>query len=276
MSDEGKQRTAPAPQVTLVALPDVPPVAPGDDLAAIIADSLKAANLKLRAGDVLVVTSKLLSKVEGRFVDLTTVAPSDHARQVAELVRKDPRLVELILRESSAISRMRPEVLIVRHRLGFTLANAGIDQSNIGRAGQDWVLLLPEDPDASAARLRADLQARCGVAAGIVISDSHGRPFRLGTVNVAIGIAGLPALLDLRGRPDLDGRVLRVSIAALGDELAAAAGLLSGQAAEGLPVVLVRGLHLPAADGQAAELVRPRELDLYADTISGGLPENCG
>lgn len=252
-------------QLTLIGLPHIPHVQPGDDLAAILVASLETARLTLEPGDIVVITSKLVSKAEGRFVDLRTVEPSARARTVAERTRKDPRMVELILRESTAISRMRPDVLIVRHRLGFTLANAGIDHSNVGRDGEDWVLLLPEDPDRSAAQIRQRLRDLTGTAPGIVISDSHGRPFRIGTVGVAIGLAGFPAAWDKRGQRDLYGRELRITVTGLGDELAAAAGLVTGQGAEGLPVVLVRGTALPEGDGCAADLVRPEALDLYAD-----------
>lgn len=251
------------PQLTLLALPGIPLIQPGDDLARLTADSLQRAGLALVPDDVLVITSKLVSKAEGRFVNLATVEPSAQAREVAEATHKDPRLVELILRESSGISRMAGEVLIVRHRLGFTLANAGIDHSNVGPDGEDWVLLLPEDPDESARRIRAALGDLTGVQPGIVISDSHGRPFRMGTCNMAIGLAGFAAVWDLRGQHDLFGRVLRVSMTGFGDELAAAAGLLSGQGAESRPVVLIRGLALPPGEGRAADLVRPPEFDLY-------------
>ncbi len=237
---------------------------PGDDIARLIVDSLEQADLAPQAGDVFVITSKLVSKSEGRFVDLGTITPSSHAERVAHMTRKDPRLVELILRESTAISRMRGEVLIVRHRLGFTVANAGIDHSNVGE-GEELVLLLPEDPDRSARQIRDALHAMTGITPGIVISDSHGRPFRIGTINVAIGLAGIPAVWDQRGNRDLYGHVLRVTVTGLGDEIAAAAGLLIGQAAEGLPVVMVRGLHLPPGEGKAADLVRPVAMDLYAD-----------
>lgn len=257
-------------QLALIGLPNIPHVQPGGDLAAILVASLESARLALEPGDILVVTSKLVSKAEGRFVDLRTVEPSARARTVAEKTRKDPRMVELILRESTAISRMRPDVLIVRHRLGFTLANAGIDHSNVGRAGEEWVLLLPEDPDRSAAQIRQRLYALTGVAPGIVISDSHGRPFRIGTVGVAVGLAGFPAIWDKRGQRDLYGRELRVTVTGLGDELAAAAGLVTGQGAEGLPVVLVRGMAVPQGDGCAADLVRPEALDLYADHQDAG------
>lgn len=252
-------------QVTLMGLPGIPHIQPGDDLARLIVVALERAQLTLTLGDVLVITSKLISKAEGRFVDLSTVKPSPRAQEIAARCYKDPRLVELILRESTHISRLRGEVLIVRHRLGFTLANAGIDHSNVGRGGEDWVLLLPENPDASAVRLREAVGSITGVRPGIVISDSHGRPFRIGTVNVAIGAAGLPTVRDMRGERDLYGRVLRVTVTGVGDEIAAAAGLITGQGAEGLPVVLVRGLALPAGDGRAADLVRPEVQDLYAD-----------
>jgi coenzyme F420-0:L-glutamate ligase/coenzyme F420-1:gamma-L-glutamate ligase len=250
-------------QLTLVALPGIPHIQPGDDLARLIVASLESAKIALAPADVLVITSKLVSKAEGRFVDLRTVTPSSRALEVAGITHKDPRLVELILAESTGISRMRGEVLIVRHRLGFTLANAGIDHSNVGREGEEWVLLLPEDPDESARRIRESLGTLTGVVPGVVISDSHGRPFRLGTVGVAIGLAGFPATWDMRGQRDLFGRVLRVTVTGLGDELAAAAGLVTGQGAEGLPVVLVRGMHLPPGDGCAADLIRPSDQDLF-------------
>lgn len=261
------QTKPPPTQLTLAGLPGIPHVQPGDHVARLIVGGLDAAGLALLPGDILVITSKLVSKAEGRFVDLGTITPSAKAVTVARRTNKDPRLVELILRESSGISQMRGEVLIVRHRLGFTLANAGIDHSNVGRDGEDWVLLLPEDPDDSAHRIRDDLHALTGVWPGVVISDSHGRPFRIGTVGVAIGLAGFPAVWDRRGEHDLFGRVLRVTVTGLGDELAAAAGLILGQGAEGLPVVLVRGMALPSGEGCAADLVRPVSLDLYHNDV---------
>lgn len=252
-------------QLSLIALPGIPHVQPGDDLAHLIVAGLRSGDLALEAGDILVITSKLVSKSEGRFVDLRVVTPSPRAEEVGRRTNKDPRLVELILQESTGISRMRGEVLIVRHRLGFTLANAGIDHSNVSPEGEEWVLLLPEDPDASARRIREALHTLTGIAPGVVISDSHGRPFRMGTVGTAIGLAGFPAVWDKRGQRDLFGRVLRVTVTGLGDELAAAAGLVTGQGAEGLPVVLVRGMTVPPGDGHAVDLVRPVELDLYAN-----------
>lgn len=223
------------------------------------------AGLGLEDGDVLVVAQKIVSKVEGRLVDLAQVAPGERARELAEETGKDARLVELILQESEEVSRTGPNLLIVRHRLGITSANAGIDRSNVrpGERGEEWVLLLPEDPDRSAARLRQEIQAALGVEIGVIIADSHGRPFRLGTVGVAIGVAGLPALWDRRGERDLFGFQLQHTDVAVADEIAAAAGLLMGQAGEGLPAVVVRGLRLPSEQGTARDLVRPREKDLY-------------
>jgi len=234
-------------------------------VAALLLQALDRAGQTLRDGDVLAVAQKIVSKAEGRQVRLAAVTPSARAEEVAAVVGKDARLVELILRESTAVSRLAPGVLIVRHRLGFTSANAGIDRSNVQTHSgeEEAVLLLPLNPDASAVALREALRAATGAAAGVVITDSHGRPFRLGTVGVAIGVAGLPALWNRRGEADLYGYRLQHTDVGLADEIAAAAGLLMGQAAEGLPAVLLRGLRLPPAGGRATDLVRPDELDLY-------------
>ncbi len=270
-------RAAPAPEpagpvrcderLELHALPGLPLVRRGDDLPALIAAGLARAGLLLKDGDVLAVTSKVLSRAEGRFVDLSTVVPSPRARAVAQAVGKDPALVELILGESTAISRQAPGVLIVRHRLGFIAAHAGIDCSNAVPEGAapgsgPWALLLPTDPDAQAARIQAALQG--GVRLGVVITDSHGRAFRLGTVGAAIGVAGLPALWDRRGDLDLYGRPLEITVTALADQIAAAADLVAGQAAERRAVVLVRGLHFSPGAHAAAELYRNPNQDLYA------------
>ncbi len=251
------------PALTLFALPGIPLIQPGDDIASFIITSLRAASLVLEASDVLVITSKIVSKAERRRLDLRTVTPSARAQEIAVTTGKDPRLVEAVLSESSAVSRMGNNVLLTRHRLGFVSANAGIDHSNVGPDGEEWVLLLPQDPDASARRIRDALQRELGTAPGIIISDTHGRPHRLGNISVAIGVAGLPALLNLRGQPDLFGRALQYTEIGVADEIASAADLLSGQAAEGLPVMLVRGLHLPSGDGHASDLVRPLNMDLY-------------
>lgn len=255
-----------APQLVLTALPGIPIVRAGDDLVAIILEALRGAGIALAACDVVVVTSKLVSRAEGRLVDLHEVEPSARAVEVAAIVNRDPRLVELILRESESISRLKKDVLIVRHRLGMTVANAGIDRSNVDPASTDdtKVLLLPVDPDASAERIRRGIEEATGAPIGVVITDSFGRPFRLGTVGVAVGVAGMPALWDQRGRKDLFGRRLELTITALGDQIAAAADLLAGQAGEARPVVLMRGLSFPPADGRARDIVRPREFDIYS------------
>lgn len=252
------------PSVLLTAVPHIPDVQPGDDVAELILAALAGANLSLQSGDVLAIAQKIVSKAEGRLVRLADVTPSAQAAEVAAQTDKDPRLVELILQESEEISRLKPGVLVVRHRLGFTSANAGIDRSNVGTATDDeCVLLLPPDPDASAQRIRQAICDRLGIDAGVIITDSHGRPFRLGTVGVAIGVAGLPALWDRRGEQDRYGYTLQHTDVGVADEIAAAAGLLMGQAGEGLPVVLLRGLKLPPQEGKAADLIRPKELDLY-------------
>jgi len=251
--------------LSLSALPEFPEVNAGDDLAPLIVDRLEAAGWALRDADVLVVAQKIVSKAEGRRVNLADIVPSPRARALAEQVAKDARLVELILSESRRVVRTARDVLIVEHRLGFIMANAGIDQSNVASssAGQEWALLLPQHPDASAERLRAALAAHSGRAIGVIINDSFGRPWRVGTVGVAIGVAGWPATLDLRGRPDRFGRTLRVTVVGHADEIAAAASLLMGQSSEGRPVVLVRGLapSAPPSDGQA--LLRPAAEDLF-------------
>jgi coenzyme F420-0:L-glutamate ligase/coenzyme F420-1:gamma-L-glutamate ligase len=251
-------------RLSLVALGGIPLVRPGDDLAALILSALEATGERLIDGDVLVLAQKIVSKAEGRIVDLATVTPSAEARRLADVVDKDPRLVELILAESTEVVRYRKGVLIVAHRCGAVLANAGIDRSNVGQtAGAERVLLLPADPDRSCAALRDSLRQRTGAEVGIVINDSLGRAWRNGTVGAALGAAGIAALLDLNGRPDLFDRPLQATQVGLADELAAAASLLMGQADEGRPVVLVRGLKGVAGDGSAGDLVRPREQDLF-------------
>jgi coenzyme F420-0:L-glutamate ligase / coenzyme F420-1:gamma-L-glutamate ligase len=232
-------------------------VRPGDDLATLLGAALARQKLAPRKHDVLVVTQKVVSKAEGRFVSLAEVTPGAEALRVADLCRKDPRLVELVLSEAAAVVRAVPHVLITRHRLGHVMANSGIDQSNLGSGDDERVLLLPRDPDASAAALSDTL----GVA--VVISDSFGRPWRLGTVAVAIGAAGLPALSDRRGESDRDGRVLEVTQLALGDILATAANLATGEGAEGNPAALVRGFAWSGPQRPAADLVRPLAEDLF-------------
>ena len=248
----------------VLAIPGIPMIAAGDDLAALIAEGLTRANLKPRASDVIVIAQKIVSKAEGRGVDLATVMPSARAIELAKEVQKDPRLVELILSESVRVVRSRPNVLIVEHRLGFVMANAGVDQSNVASPdGPQFALLLPADPDGSAAALRTRLGSLCGAPPAVVITDSFGRAWRRGTAGVAIGAAGLPALLDLRGNPDLFGRELQVSITGFADEIAAAASLVMGQGNEAQPVVLMRGLTWSAPANPASELVRPAAEDMF-------------
>jgi coenzyme F420-0:L-glutamate ligase/coenzyme F420-1:gamma-L-glutamate ligase len=248
----------------VIALSGLPLIKAGDDLVELIASSLKQNGVKPRAHDVLVVAQKILSKAEGRMVDLATIKPSARAIALATEVDKDPRLVEVILSESVRVVRARRNVLIVEHRLGFIMANAGVDQSNVGPAdGAQRALLLPEHPDRSAETLRNGLAAATGIDLAVVINDSFGRAWRQGTAGVAIGVAGLPALIDLRGRPDLFGRKLEVSVVGFADEVAAAASLLMGQADEASPVVLIRGLRWSAPESTAATLIRPSNEDLF-------------
>jgi coenzyme F420-0:L-glutamate ligase/coenzyme F420-1:gamma-L-glutamate ligase len=253
-----------AGELSLTALADFPTVAQGDDLAALTAAALARAGITLAADDVLVIAQKVVSKAEGRRIDLAQVIPSTRALELARTVEKDPRLVELVLRESVRVVRSAKDVLIVEHRLGFIMANAGIDQSNVADpAGGDFALLLPEAPDASAVRLRERLGELTGCKPGIVISDSFGRAWRMGTVGVAIGCAGLPATLDLRGDSDLFGRPLRVTVVGHADEVASAASIVMGQADEGRPVVLVRGLASRFPEKPASALLRPGDEDLF-------------
>ena len=250
-----------AHDLVLRPLRGVPRIAAGDDPASIALAALEATNESLRDGDVLVFAQKIISKAEGRSIALSAVTPSPPALRLAEATKKDARLVELILHESSAVLRHRPGLLIVGHRLGLVLANAGIDHSNVDGDGR--VLLLPVDPDASAKRIRAEVKRKAGVDIGVLIIDSIGRAWRMGTIGTAIGIGGLPGLIDLRGHPDLNGRPLETTEVGFADELAAAASLMMGQADEATPIVLARGVPYARRDGAASELVRPKERDLF-------------
>lgn len=251
-----------APSLTLSALAGLPLIKPGDDLGALLIGALRRARIVPQDNDVLVVAQKVVSKAEGRIVDLKGVVPSARAIAVGKEVNKDARLVEIILSESSEIIRQKRDVLIVAHRLGFIMANAGVDQSNV--AGEDeQALLLPIDPDASAAALKAQLDREFGVDIGVVVNDSFGRPWRFGVVGVALGAAGIPVLQNMVGVPDLFGRKMRVTEVAVADEIAAAASLLMGQGAEGLPAVHLRGLNWNAPAAQASALLRPKDQDLF-------------
>jgi len=268
----------PNPALQLTPLPNIPLVEPGDDLVELILKALAQAGIQLLDGDILVLAQKIVSKAEGRIINLCEISPSVQAQQLAEQSGKDPRLAELILRESRQILRVRPGVIIVEHRLGFVCASAGIDHSNVIRPGEkqgkepvdkpdpkpeDWVLLLPENPDASAQAIRSRLETATGARLGVLIIDSHGRAWRMGTEGVAIGLSGLPGLVDMRGWPDLFDFRLQITQVGVADELAAAASLIMGQAAEGTPVVHVRGFPYPLREGALNELLRPREQDLF-------------
>jgi coenzyme F420-0:L-glutamate ligase/coenzyme F420-1:gamma-L-glutamate ligase len=251
-------------ELQLIPVPGIPLIEPGTDLVSLICDITGNQGPALRDGDVLVVAQKIVSKAEGRYVDLATVEPGERALALSKDVQKDPRLVEVILRESRKVLRHKANVLIVEHRLGFVLANAGVDQSNVDpRRGTTPVLLLPEDPDRSAKLLHEGLQTRLGKDIAVVINDSFGRAWRLGTVGVALGAAGLPALRDLRGQPDLYDRSLQVTETGFADEIAAAASLLMGQADEATPIVVVRGLKWSAKASPAAQLLRDPGDDLF-------------
>jgi coenzyme F420-0:L-glutamate ligase/coenzyme F420-1:gamma-L-glutamate ligase len=251
-------------RITLIAIPDIPLIQAGDDIAAILLDRMARAGLAFMDGDALVLCQKIVSKAEGRAFKLREVSPSEDAQALAAETGKDPRLVQLILNESGAVLRTRPQLIIAEHRLGWICANAGIDRSNVNQAQEDGVvLLLPRDPDGSAREIRDRLAAASGAQIAVIINDTHGRPFRNGAVGVAIGVAGMSPLSDLRGQPDLFGYQLQTSVLGTADEIAAAASLLMGQADEGRPAVLVRGAPISFGKGTARELQRPEEQDLF-------------
>ena len=261
---------SPSP-LTLTPLAGIPLIQPGDDLAEMVLSALQTSHLDLQDGDILVLAQKIVSKSEGRLVCLDSITePSIKSVVYAAEADKDPRLVELIMRESNDLVRIRPGLMIVEHRLGFICANAGIDHSNVqppadaeNQNPEYWVLLLPENPDASAASLREKLEAAAGVELGIVIIDSHGRAWRNGIVGITIGLSGVPGVVDKRGEEDLFGYELRVTEVGVADELAAAASLVMGQVAEGMPVIHVRGFPYPLRDAELNELIRSKEKDLF-------------
>lgn len=248
------------PALALTALEGIPEIVAGDELSLIVRAALARTGITLADGDVLVLAQKIVSKSEGRSVALTSVEPTARARELAAATGKDPRLVELVLRESAEVLRAKRDVIIVEHRRGWIMANAGIDMSNVD-AGGEQVLLLPDDPDASCRALRAALADLADT--GVIINDSFGRPWRNGVTGTALGVAGLPGLVDLRGTCDRFGRAMRSTEVALADEVAAAASLLMGQAAEGLPVIHVRGVPYARRDGNGRELLRPKAMDLF-------------
>jgi coenzyme F420-0:L-glutamate ligase/coenzyme F420-1:gamma-L-glutamate ligase len=246
--------------ITLSAIEGIPLVNKGDDLARLIASGIEKTGLKLQAGDIVVICQKVVSKAEGRVVDLKTIAPSEFANSLAKRWEKDPRAVELVLRQTNRMVRNDRGVIIVETGQGWVCANAGVDESN--SLTDDSAILLPEDPDASAARLRAGLKNLCGLEIAVLVTDTFGRPWRDGLTEICLGIAGMNPILDLRGTTDLGGRELQHTVVAIADELAAAAGLLMEKAAA-VPAVLVRGYAYQPFDGSAKVLIRPAEADLF-------------
>jgi coenzyme F420-0:L-glutamate ligase/coenzyme F420-1:gamma-L-glutamate ligase len=252
--------------LTITPLYGIPDITPESCLDELILQALARQSMVLNEKDILVLAQKVISKAENCFINYAKLNPSAEALMLAEICGKDPQFVELILMQSKSVIRVAPGVLIVEHHSGFISANAGIDHSNIGKnelPGEKWALLIPEDADASAKRLRMQLKAATGKDVGVLIIDSHGRPWRYGTVGVSIGFAGLPSLVDLRGKTDLYGRVLEATVICAVDELAAAASLVMGQTDEALPVVHVRGFPYPFTDGNFSEIIRPKENDLF-------------
>jgi coenzyme F420-0:L-glutamate ligase/coenzyme F420-1:gamma-L-glutamate ligase len=252
--------------LTLTSLQNIPFIRQGDPLADILLKSLNEQNLNLEDNDILVLAQKIVSKSEGRLVNLANIQPSPRAIDLAPEIEKDPRLIELILQESNEVLRVRKGVIVVEHKLGFVCANAGIDHSNVmgeGNTNEDFVLLLPEDPDASAKKLREEIKQRTQKDIAVMIIDSHGRAWRNGTVGICIGLSGIPALIDERGWKDLFGYTLKATIVGVADELAAAASLVMGQAAEGTPAVHVRGYPYPLGEGSLKELIRPKDMDMF-------------
>jgi coenzyme F420-0:L-glutamate ligase/coenzyme F420-1:gamma-L-glutamate ligase len=250
--------------ISLCALNSVPDVRPGDDLAAVVLEAAKCSRVQFDDGDIVVLAQKIVSKSEGRYVDLESVDPSGEAKRLARICGKDPRIVDLILKESTEVVRCVPGVIIVRHKLGLVLANAGIDQSNLpGNQSGERVLLLPVDPDGSAFELQQTLEASTSRILGVAIIDSLGRAWRNGTAGVCIGASGFETLRDMRGSRDLYGRTMQATVIGIGDELAAAASLVMGQADEGTPIVLVKGMILTSLSARARDLVRPVSQDLF-------------
>jgi len=262
--------------LTLTPLLNIPLIRQGDNMVEILLNALQKTGITLQDNDILVIAQKVISKAEGRTVNLTTITPSSRALEFAQTTQKDPRLLELILQESNKVMRTRLGMIIVEHRLGFVCANAGIDHSNVSAPessrdfeslewldSEDWVLLLPENPDQSALQIREKIERVTGTHIGVLIIDSHGRAWRQGTVGITIGISGMPGLVDLRGEADLNGRILQITQVGAADELAAAASLVMGQAAEGTPVVHVRGFPYQLREANLSELLRPKDQDLF-------------
>jgi coenzyme F420-0:L-glutamate ligase/coenzyme F420-1:gamma-L-glutamate ligase len=252
--------------LTLTPLQNIPLIRQDDHLADILLKSLLETKIELKDDDIIVIAQKVVSKAEGRMRNIADVIPSSRALELAEKTQKDARVVELMLQESNEVLRTRVGAIIVEHRLGFVCANAGIDHSNVAGHGNDkeeYVLLLPEDPDGTARRIREEVRQQTGINIGVMIIDSHGRAWRNGTVGICIGLSGIPAVMDERGWKDLFGYTLQVTVVGVADELAAAASLMMGQAAEGIPAVHVRGFPYPLGEGSLKELIRPKGQDMF-------------
>lgn len=246
--------------ISIIPIPGVPQIHPGDDLTALLLKAIDEADIGVKDGDVLVICQKVVSKAEGAVIDLKTIEPSPFAQQTAALWEKDPRMVEVVLRESSRIVRMKNGVVITETKHGWVCANSGVDASN--SYGDDIVIVLPKDPDASARRMRDTIKAQRDATVAIIITDTFGRPWRDGLVEFTLGVAGIDPLLDLRGQSDLQGRELHHTVVAVADELAAAAGLLMEKDAA-MPAVLIRGYQYAPVESDSKKLIRPAEADLF-------------
>lgn len=252
-------------ELRLIPVKEIPNIKPGDNVGSIILDIARRHSIKIFHNDIFIITQKIISKSESRLVDLRQVIPSQEAYNLSAVTNKDPRLIQLILDESKEVMRVREGLIIVRHKLGFVCANAGIDHSNTisGDEENNFVLLLPEDPDHSARKIQHMIQSETGKTIGVMIIDSHGRAWRNGTIGTAIGIAGIPGVVDLRGKKDLFGYTLRSTFVAAADELAAAASLIMGQADESIPCVIARGFPYPLRESRIQELIRSEDKDLF-------------
>lgn len=246
--------------ISIIPIPGVPQIHPGDDLTALLLKAIDEADIGVKDGDVLVICQKVVSKAEGAVIDLKTIEPSPFAQQTAALWEKDPRMVEVVLRESNRIVRMKNGVVITETKHGWVCANSGVDASN--SYGDDIVIVLPKDPDASARRMRDTIKAQRNATVAIIITDTFGRPWRDGLVEFTLGVAGIDPLLDLRGQSDLQGRELHHTVVAVADELAAAAGLLMEKDAA-MPAVLIRGYRYAPVESDSKKLIRPAEADLF-------------
>jgi len=246
--------------IAIIPIPGIPQVRPGDDLPSLLLEAIDRAKVGLKNGDILVICQKIVSKAEGAIVDLKTIDPSPFAQQIATMWEKDPRAVEVVLRQSSRIIRMKNGVIITETKQGWVCANSGVDESN--SLGEEIAIVLPQDPDASARTLRVAIQERRSITIGVIITDTFGRPWRDGLVEFALGVSGFEPLLDLRGTSDLQGRELHHTVVAVADELAAAAGLVMEKGAA-IPAVIIRGYQFIPAEGDGKKLIRPAEADLF-------------